>query len=204
VSVEALERLLPKPTDAAYVEARLIEALTEARLALEFLERGITRNATGKAFQAWKALLAALLRLELEKLKAAAKTDEERKWLESTAIPRVPTTKMVSLALKLEEVGHEGVAAWTSLALNLHDYQHRGPDPDVALSKFRTREEAAEHVRKLAALTPRATPRRRLSREREEACGNSLLGEAEPPRATQPKPTAYTFIAAGKYVKARL
>jgi hypothetical protein len=133
------------------VEARLIEALTEARLALELLERGITRNAAGKAFQAWKALLAALLRLELEKLKAAAKTGEERKRLESTVIPRVPTTKMVSL--KLEEVGHEGVTAWTSLALNLHDYRHRGLDPDVALSKFRTREEAAEHVRKLAAET---------------------------------------------------
>jgi HEPN domain-containing protein len=54
------------------VEARLIEALTEARLALELLERGITRNAAGKAFQAWEALLAALLRLE--KLKAAAKS----------------------------------------------------------------------------------------------------------------------------------
>ena len=133
------------------MEARLIEALTEARLALELLERGITRNATGKAFQAWKALLAALLRLE--KLKAAAKTGEERKWLESTAIPRVPTTKMVSL--KLEEVGHEGVVAWTLLALNLHDYRHRGPDPDMALSKFRAREEAAEHVRKLAAETAR-------------------------------------------------
>jgi len=155
VGVEALERPLPKPTDAAYVEARLLEALTEARLALEFLERGITRNAAGKAFQAWKALLAALLRLEAEKLKAAAKTEEERKWLESTAIPRVPTTKMVSLALKLEEAGHEGVAAWTSLALNLHDYQYHGPDPDMALSKFRTREEAAEHVRKLAAETAR-------------------------------------------------
>lgn len=72
VSVEALKRPLPKPTEAAYVEARLIEALTEARLALEFLERGITRNAAGKAFQAWEALLAALLRLE--KLKAAAKS----------------------------------------------------------------------------------------------------------------------------------
>jgi HEPN domain-containing protein len=151
VSVEALERPLPKPTEAAYVEARLIEALTEARLALELLERGITRNAAGKAFQAWEALLAALLRLE--KLKAAAKTGEEKKRLESTAIPKVPTTKMVSL--KLEEVGHEGVVAWTPLALNLHDYRHRGPDPDMALSKFRAREEAAEHVRKLAAETAR-------------------------------------------------
>jgi hypothetical protein len=68
--VELVERPLPKPSDEGYVEARLLEALGEARLALEYLERGFTRNAACKAFQAWKALLAALLRLELDKLKA--------------------------------------------------------------------------------------------------------------------------------------
>jgi len=73
MAVEAVERPLPKPSDAAYVEARLLEALGEARLALEFLERGLTRNAACKAFQAWRALLAALLRLELERLKALAR-----------------------------------------------------------------------------------------------------------------------------------
>jgi hypothetical protein len=41
--------------------------------------------------------------------------------------------------------------AWTSLALDLHDYQYHGPDPDMALSKFRNREEAAEYTRRLAA-----------------------------------------------------
>jgi Archaeal PaREP1/PaREP8 family. len=48
--VELVERPLPRPSDAAYVEARLLEALGEARLALEFLERGLTRNAACKAF----------------------------------------------------------------------------------------------------------------------------------------------------------
>ena len=67
--VELVEKPLPKPSDEGYVEARLLEALAEARLALEYLERGLTRNAACKAFQAWKALLAALLRLELERLK---------------------------------------------------------------------------------------------------------------------------------------
>ncbi|MDT7882939.1 MAG: PaREP1 family protein, partial [Thermoproteus sp.] len=79
--IEAVERPLPKPTDAAYVEARLLEALVEARLALRFLEEGLTRNAAGKAFQAWRALLAALLRLELDRLKALVKAEEERRWL---------------------------------------------------------------------------------------------------------------------------
>ena len=100
-----MERSLPKPSDAAYVEARLLEALGEARLALEFLERGLTRNAACKAFQAWKALLAALLRLELEKLKAIVKTEEERRWLESKAVLRVPTTRMKELSRLLKEAG---------------------------------------------------------------------------------------------------
>ena len=141
-----MERPLPKPSDEGYVEARLLEALGEARLALEYLERGLTRNAAGKAFQAWKALLAALLRLELEKLKALAKTEEERRWLESKAVPRVPTTKMKELSRLLKEVGHEAITAWTDKALNLHDYQYHGPDPDMALSKYATRESAAADV----------------------------------------------------------
>jgi len=153
VSVEVLDRPLPKPSDAAYVEARLLEALTEAKLAVEFLERGLVRNAAGKAFQAWKALLAALLRLELEKLKALAKTEEERRWLESTAVPGVLTTRMFLLSLMLEGLGHRGLSAWTERALNIHDYQYHGPDPDMALSKYRTKKEAARAILALVAET---------------------------------------------------
>jgi thermostable 8-oxoguanine DNA glycosylase len=146
VVVELVERFLPRPSNAAYVEAGLLEALGEARLALEFLERGLTRNAACKAFQAWKALLAALLRLELEKLKAIVKTEEERRWLESRAVPRVPTTRMKELARLLRDVGHEGITFVTALALDLHEYQYHGPDPDMALSKYATRESAAADV----------------------------------------------------------
>jgi hypothetical protein len=145
--VELVERPLPKPSSEGYIEARLLEALGETRLALEYLERGLTRNAAGKAFQAWKALLAALLRLELEKLKALAKTEEERRWLESKAVPRVPTTRMKSLSRLLEEVGHGGISLWTDRILNLHDYQYNGPDPDMALSKYATREDAVADIK---------------------------------------------------------
>ncbi len=143
MTVELVEKPLPKPSDEGYIVARLLEALVEARLALRFLEEGLTRNAAGKAFQAWRALLAALLRLELEKLKALAKTEEEKKWLESKAVPRVPTTRMKELGRLLEEAGHYGISAWTAVALDLHDYQHHGPDPDTALSKYTTRQSAA-------------------------------------------------------------
>jgi hypothetical protein len=144
--VELVEKPLPKPSDEGYIEARLLEALGEAKLALRFLEEGLTRNAACKAFQAWKALLAALLRLELDKLKALANTEEERRWLESKAVPRVPTTRMKELSRLLKEAGHEAITAWTDKALNLHDYQYHGPDPDMALSKYTTRESAAADV----------------------------------------------------------
>jgi len=117
-----LDMPLPRPADASYVEARLLEALVEARLALRFLQEGIVRNAAGKAFQAWKAYMAALLRLELDKLKALAKTEEEKRWLETTAAPRVPTTRMKALSNMLEDVGHAGLVFATSTALDLHDY----------------------------------------------------------------------------------
>jgi hypothetical protein len=43
------------------------------------LDEDLTRNAAGRAFQAWRALLAALPRLELDRLKPSAKTNEERR-----------------------------------------------------------------------------------------------------------------------------
>jgi thermostable 8-oxoguanine DNA glycosylase len=111
-----------------------------------FLERGLTRDAAGMAFHAWKALLAALLRLELEKLKAIVKTEEEKRWLESRAVPRVPTAKMKELSRLLRDVGQEGITFVTDKALDLHDYQYHGPDPDVALSKYTRRESPAADV----------------------------------------------------------
>ena len=144
--VELVKKPLPKPSSEGYIEARLLEALGEARLALRILEEGLTRNAACKTFQAWKALLAALLRLELERLKAVAKTKEERRWLKSRAVPRIPTAKMKELSRLLRDVGHEGITAWTAVALDLHDYQYHGPDLDMALSKYATRESAAADV----------------------------------------------------------
>jgi hypothetical protein len=49
---------------------------------------------------------------------------------------------MLVLSLRLEKVGHEAVAAWTSHT-DIHDYQRRGPGSDMALWKSRSREEAA-------------------------------------------------------------
>jgi len=49
---------------------------------------------------------------------------------------------MLVLSLLLEKVGHEAVTAWTSHT-DIHDYQRRGPDPDMALWKSSVGEAAA-------------------------------------------------------------
>ena len=149
VSTEVLERPLPKPTTEDYVGARLLEALVEAGLALEFLGRGLVRNAAGKAFQSWRALMAALLRLESDKLLRVVRSEDERRWLVDKAIPRVLTSRMKALSQLLELIGYTDASLWADKALNLHDYQYNGPDPDMALSKYRSREEAAYDVVKL-------------------------------------------------------
>jgi hypothetical protein len=53
---------------------------------------------------------------------------------------------MKELARLLRDVGHEGITFVTALALDLHEYQYQGPDPDMALSKYATRESAAADV----------------------------------------------------------
>ncbi len=181
-----MEKPLPKPSSEGYIEARLLEALGEARLALRFLEEGLTRNAACKAFQAWKALLAALLRLELERLKALARSEEERRWLESKAVPRVPTTKMKELGRLLEEAGHYGISAWTDKALDLHDYQYHGPDPDMALSKYTTRKSAAADVllllKELARRVETLKSRVKWTEELEKALKEAMQALTPPKR----------------------
>ncbi|MGC9170206.1 MAG: PaREP1 family protein [Thermoproteus sp.] len=54
-----------------YKKTRMLEAEYEAELAERFLRQGLVRNAAGKAFQAWKALMGAMLAdkvAELERL----------------------------------------------------------------------------------------------------------------------------------------
>jgi len=53
---------------------------------------------------------------------------------------------MKELARLLRDVGHDGITFVTALALDLHEYQYHGPDPDMALSKYATRESAAADV----------------------------------------------------------
>ncbi len=151
LSAEQLEKPLPKPRGdpTGYASARSLEALLEALIALGFLEQGYTRNAAGKAFQAWRALIGALVMLEREKI-AQGLGEKEKRWLSERAIPRIPTTRLRQLAQLLEKATRRrGLVAYTAIALDLHDYQHHGPDPDLELSKYRDRLEAVYDIEAL-------------------------------------------------------
>ncbi|ADY01278.1 PaREP1 domain containing protein [Vulcanisaeta moutnovskia 768-28] len=185
MDTETLENPLPKPSTEDYVNAWLLESLVEASLAIRFLKDGLVRNAAGKAFQSWRALLAALLRLELDKLMQIAKTDEERRWLRERAVPRVPTSRMKALSQMLEEIGYDGLSAWTSTALDLHDYQYNGPDPDMALSKYRGREEAAYDIRLLINELIRRIEELRTRIKWSDEIENALRALKEEPKGKQ-------------------
>ena len=58
----------------------------------------------------------------MDRLKALAGTEEEKRWLEVKAVPRIPTAKMKELSRLLKEAEHEGITFVTALALDLHDY----------------------------------------------------------------------------------
>ncbi len=176
---EALEKPLPKPRRdlAGYAGARVLEALLEALLALEFLEKGYTRNAAGKAFQAWRALTAAILALERDRI-AESLDEEQRRWLSTKALTRVPSSRLKVLGRLVEEAGYTDYSHYTSTALDLHDYQYHGPDPDAELSKYPDRREAAldtiSLLGKLAGIVekkvkPRLVEKHKWSREHEEA-----------------------------------
>ena len=138
-----------------YVEIRLAEAEQEAELALRFLEEGLTRNAAGKAFQAWKALLAALAALErdlIERRIPGTAVDRlgRRRRRSDMVIALMPTSRMRTVAEALvERLGWE-VLYLTTLALDLHEYQYNGVDPEGVASRYQSDEDAERDARHLA------------------------------------------------------
>ncbi|GAB6946375.1 PaREP1 family protein [Vulcanisaeta sp. JCM 16161] len=66
---------LPKPwfDIDGYRRTRLLETRYETELARRFLDEGLTRNAADKAYQAWKALVAAFAAENRDKLRGLFK-----------------------------------------------------------------------------------------------------------------------------------
>ena len=141
-----------------YVEIRLQEATAEAELALRFLEEGLHRNAAGKAFQAWKAALAAAAALARDEMlkryrgKVATREGAEVEvadWL----IALMPTGKMWEVARVLRRIYGDVVVLLTALALNLHEVQYNGLDESGVLSKYSTLQQVEEDIKELTQRT---------------------------------------------------
>jgi hypothetical protein len=84
------ELLSPKIDVKSYIRARVMEVIDELSLSIMMLEAGATRNAAGKAFVAVKALISAMVLINLDRLLALKREEEEKKWYEKklTQSPR--------------------------------------------------------------------------------------------------------------------
>ena len=140
------------------VETRLQAAPVEAELALRILEEGLHRNATGKAFQAWKAALAAAAALARDEMleryrrRVAAQVGAEVE-LADWLIALMPTGRMWEVARDLRQSYGDVVAVLIALALNLHEVQYNGLDESGVLSKYSTLQQVEEDIKELAQRT---------------------------------------------------
>ena len=138
-----------------YLEGRLMEAAYEADLALRFLDAGLYRNAAGEAFQAFKALLAALAmkyrdalaqRYPGRKRLKSGKAVEAVDWI----IAAMPTGLMLEVARDLSQLAGRELLHYANIALNLHEFQYNGLDRSGVLSRYARLESVAEEVKALA------------------------------------------------------
>ncbi|MEZ0318762.1 MAG: PaREP1 family protein [Pyrobaculum sp.] len=141
-----------------YKRDRLREALYEAELAEEFLKNGLLRNAAGKAFQAVKALLAAVAVDHRDELAAVFKG--RRKLGERKAVERadwiiavMPTSRMRSVAAL---IGDRDLRLAVELALNLHEFQYNGLDRDAEVSRYGSEKEVERDVAEIVEYVKRA------------------------------------------------
>ena len=116
------------------------------------------KNAAGKAFQAWKAALAAAAALARDEMlkryrgKVAAQVGAEVK-LADWLIALMPTGRMWEVARDLRRIYGDVVVLLTALALNLHEVQYNGLDESGVLSKYSTLQQVKEDIKKLAQRT---------------------------------------------------
>ena len=112
-----------------FIERKVEDVVLEAYLARKLMEDGLIRNACGKAFQAWKDLVSALLYLKKDEILKVLKDENQRKWFLEKGI-YAPSSRLSILSKMLERVGVKDVSPWTDKALRPHSYQYNGPDPE--------------------------------------------------------------------------
>ncbi len=140
----------------AYIEARRAEASAEVRLALRLLVEGYTRNA-GKAFQAFKSLLAALAGERREELRGSIENIDRM-------IALMPTSMILRVGKLL------GLERESMIALSLHQYQYNGVDPEGIMSIYPTKKGAAKAICTLLNSIIRILSDESLRQELNKAC----------------------------------
>jgi len=139
-----------------YVETRVAEALAEFELAEEFLGEGLYRGTAGRAFQGWKAVLAAAAAVRREALKgeyAGFVETREGKRVErvDSVVALMPTSQMKKVAKALSRDFSDVVVLLTELAMDLHEFRHNGLDPAGVLSRYAELRDVEDDVRLLVA-----------------------------------------------------
>lgn len=141
----------------AYIEARRAEASAEARLALRLLVEGYTRNAAGKAFQAFKSLLAVLAGERREELRGSVKNIDK-------VIAYMPISMIRDMGKLL------GLERESLIALALHQYQYNGADPEGVMSIYPSRDAAAKDICSLLNNVAKVLGDESLKQELDNAC----------------------------------
>ncbi len=122
-----------------YVKIRVIESLQELSLALKFLKEDLSKNSASKAFMSWKALLSALVVINLEKM---PRYEKERKWYYRTGF-LAPATSLKRISQRLDELGYKVIYP-TAIALQLRRYALNGLYKEA--SDYANRNEAMKDV----------------------------------------------------------
>jgi len=142
--LERAKEKLEEPIKEDFISKKVQDALLEAFLAKKLAEDGLIRNACGKAFQAWKDLISALLYLKKDEIMKLLNEDQ-RKWFLEKGI-YAPSSRLKPLSVLLEKVGIRDISAWNDKALSLHTYQYHGPDPEGLWGGPVDKEDAKEHL----------------------------------------------------------
>ncbi len=127
--IEKAKEKLEEPLKDDFIKKKVEDSIYEAYLAKKLAEDGLVRNACGKAFQAWKDLISALLYAKKDEILKLLKGEKQKEWFLKKGI-YTPSSRLRPLAKLLEEVGVKDISAWTDKALSLHTYQYHGPDPE--------------------------------------------------------------------------
>ncbi|MDT7903456.1 MAG: PaREP1 family protein [Caldivirga sp.] len=154
----ALTHTPPWLDTSQYIKLRLEEAVQEAELALKFLDQGLHRNASGKVFQAWKAMIsaAAAKNRELIARHYTGVVKDRTGRVRSRAdiiIALMPTIRLREVASMLEEVYGRELIHLTDIALNLHEFQYNGLDPESIVSRYTNLNDVEKDIKYLVEKT---------------------------------------------------